>query len=82
MCLPAMITFFHFFIFSPSRLNKNLFMRENFKHTQKQGARIMTLTDSPPSSTANNLPSSCPLWPDPPSPHSDYFEANHISFHI
>lgn len=63
-------------------INKNLFMRENFKHTQKQGARIMTLTDSPPSSTVNNLPSSCPLWPDPAPPHSDYFEANHISFHI
>ena len=69
MCLPTMITFFHFFIFSPSRLKKkNLFIRENFKHTQKQGARIMTLTDSPPSSTVNNLPSLRLLWPDPPLP--------------
>ena len=44
MCLPKMITFFCFFILSPSTLKKKkLFIIENFKHTQKQGARTMTL---------------------------------------
>lgn len=40
-----MITFFHFFILSPSTFKKEkLFIIENFKHTQKQGAKTMTST--------------------------------------